>query len=72
MAIASLISICWLMFGYSLAFGAGRNNEYIGGSEKFWFWGVGNGSLFVLLVSYMPRVLTAYVIHCVPTFLLWA
>jgi ammonia channel protein AmtB len=45
MAIASLISICWLMFGYSLAFGPGRANEFIGGSEKFWFMGSGSGDL---------------------------
>jgi len=36
-AITCLVSILWLCFGYSLAFGVG--NDYIGGSEKFWFRG---------------------------------
>ena len=35
--ITCLISVAWLMMGYSLAFGQG--NDYIGGSEKFWFQG---------------------------------
>lgn len=38
-AIASLITITWMMFGYSLAFGYGTYNQYIGGYEKFWFKG---------------------------------
>ena len=47
MAIAALISITWLMFGYSLAFGLdydGGNNRYIGGANKFWFRGDGTGA----------------------------
>ena len=36
-AITCEISVLWLMFGYSLAFGTG--NDFIGGSEKFWFQG---------------------------------
>ena len=51
-AITSLISICWLMFGYSLAFGDGcrglpceKNNAFIGGSEKFWLWGTATHTL---------------------------
>jgi hypothetical protein len=45
-AIASLISITWLMFGFSLAFGSnwdGTKNEFIGGANWFWFWGDGKG-----------------------------
>ena len=45
-AVASLISITWLMFGYSLAFGHnwdGTKNEFIGGANMFWFWGDGKG-----------------------------
>lgn len=45
-AITSLVCLCWLTFGYSLAFGDGcrgvpcvENNAFIGGSEKFWLWG---------------------------------
>lgn len=34
-AITCLVSILWLCFGYSLAFGVG--NDYIGGGEKFWY-----------------------------------
>jgi ammonia channel protein AmtB len=55
MAIASLISICWLMFGYSLAFGPGKDNRFIGGSEKFWFMGSGEGK--ALLYSCFVSVL---------------
>jgi len=36
-AITCEISVLWLIMGYSLAFGQG--NDYIGGSEKFWFRG---------------------------------
>ena len=36
-AITCEISVCWLMLGYSLAFGTG--NKFIGGGEKFWFRG---------------------------------
>jgi ammonia channel protein AmtB len=45
-AVASLISITWLMFGYSLAFGYnwdGTKNDFIGGANMFWFWGDGKG-----------------------------
>lgn len=51
MAIASLISICWLMFGYSLAFGPGKDNLFIGGSEKFWFMGSGEGGALAFLMQ---------------------
>jgi len=47
LAIASMISIVWLMFGYSLAFGVdfdGGNNRFIGGANKFWFRGDGKGA----------------------------
>jgi len=36
-AITCFVSMLWLMFGYSLAFGTG--NEFIGGAEKLWFVG---------------------------------
>lgn len=42
MAITCLISIAWLMVGYSLVFAPGdpkHNNEIVGGAEKMWFWG---------------------------------
>ena len=49
MAVSALISITWLMFGYSLSFGhdhTGTNtmaykNRFIGGANMFWFWGDG-------------------------------
>ena len=37
-AITCFVSILWLMFGYSLAFGSSAT-EYIGGAESFWFQG---------------------------------
>ena len=39
LAVASLISITWLMLGYSLAFGNGSDGRFIGGAEKFWYMG---------------------------------
>ena len=48
MAIASLVSITWLMFGYSLAFGYGNNNKFIGGAEKMWFRGNGSDEQIIL------------------------
>jgi len=44
LAITSMLSITWLCFGYSLAFGTdadGGNNQYIGGANWFWFRGDG-------------------------------
>lgn len=40
-AITCEISVLWLMFGYSLAFGSvkGGTGDFIGGGEKFWFRG---------------------------------
>jgi ammonia channel protein AmtB len=48
-AVASLISVTWLVFGYSLAFGHnwdGTKNDFIGGANMFWFWGDGKGIPF--------------------------
>merc|ERR1712127_300156 len=56
MAIASLISICWLMFGYSLAFGPGKGNLFIGGSEKFWFMGSGEDADAVTSASLVGTI----------------
>jgi ammonia channel protein AmtB len=56
MAIAGLITICWLMFGYSLAFGQGRYNRFIGGSEKFWFMGSGPGSALSIFLDFFPSL----------------
>ena len=39
-AITCWVSILWLMFGYSLAFGhGGKDNRWVGGSNKFWLRG---------------------------------
>jgi len=39
-AITCWVSILWLMFGYSLAFGSGgKDNRWVGGSNAFWLRG---------------------------------
>jgi len=67
MAIASLISICWLMFGYSLAFGPGKDNRFIGGSEKFWFMGSGEGKTLLFLFCFFPCPSVAFCVLSLPT-----
>ena len=60
MAVAALISMTWLMFGYSLSFGHnydGTKNRFIGGANLFWFWGDGKGRsfLFCLLMICLSK-----------------
>jgi ammonia channel protein AmtB len=65
MAIAALISMTWLMFGYSLSFGHnwdGTKNRFIGGASMFWFWGDGKGRSFlscVLMIRLSKAVVSA-------------
>jgi len=59
LAIASMISIVWLMFGYSLAFGVdfdGGNNRFIGGANKFWFRGDGKDTTRLLMDSQIGTI----------------
>jgi hypothetical protein len=69
MAIAALISITWLMFGYSLAFGLdydGGNNRYIGGANKFWFRGDGTGACRACLFCLSLLPLSVASLCCLP------
>jgi Amt family ammonium transporter len=54
--VASFITILWLMFGYSLAFGEGRYNNFIGGSEKFWFMGTGSDAAEMFAASTVGKI----------------
>src|SRR5690606_35834156 len=44
-AIACLMSVLWMVYGYSLAFTEGSANAYIGGFSKAMFSGVTSDSL---------------------------
>jgi len=70
MAVSALISITWLMFGYSLSFGhdhTGTNsmaykNRFIGGANMFWFWGDGKDAG----TADTTRLLTTQLIGTIP------
>ena len=44
-AIAGIVSILWLVIGYSIAFDTSNNNPYFGGMGKFMFNGIGENTL---------------------------
>ena len=44
-AITCLVSVLWMLYGYSLAFTEGSMNAYIGGFSKAMFAGVNNGTV---------------------------